>query len=308
MSRSDGVRGDAPSRASAIPLERFERERPRLFGLAYRMLGSAGEAEDVLQDAFLRAARAPREPIRNAQAYLTTIVTRLCLNRLSAARVERERYLGPWLPEPIPTDDRDGAVSPLDRLVMRDSLSIAFLLLLEALSPAERAVFLLREVFDYPYHEIAMMVEKSEAACRQLASRARAHVVANRPRYRAIGAHHEALLTSFIEVVESGEIDRFLALLAEDVTLVPDGGGQRGAAIRVMRGPEPVARFILGSRRLAPDGFTYEIAPLNGQRAILARAPDGRPFFAAFVYGDEDSIGLIHVVAGRKVAGLSSVG
>jgi len=287
-------------------IEQFQQYRPLLFSIAYRMLGSVAEAEDVLQDAYLRVQGRPAEAIEKPKYYLTTVVTRLCLNHLSAAKTQREQYLGPWLPEPILTEDKPELVNPAERTVTYDSISIAFLVLLEALSPAERAVFLLHEVFAYKHQEIAEMLEKTEEACRQLFRRAKRHVTENRPRFKATPEQHERLLNSFIEVVELGEIDNFLQLLAEDVTFVPDGGGERGAAIRALKGREAVAAFIFGTEKFAPrDLLHYERTVLNGQQAILARTVDGRPYFAVFIYSEQETVHLIHVIAGRKLAALT---
>jgi len=284
-------------------IEQFQQYRPLLFSIAYRMLGSVAEAEDVLQETYIRVQAA--ETIEKPKYYLTTVVTRLCLNQLSSARVQREQYLGPWLPEPILTEERPELTNPLEQALTHDSLSIAFLVLLESLLPAERAVFILREVFEYSYREIAGMLDKREAACRQLFRRAKRHIAENRPRFKATPEQHERLLHSFIKVVELGEVDSFLQLLAEDVTLVPDGGGERGAAIRVLRGQEAVAAFILGAYRLAPKDLQYGLVRLNGQPAILARTAEGRPYFAVFIYSDGEMVNLIHVIGGRKLLALS---
>lgn len=290
-----------------MTLDQFQQYRPLLFSIAYRMLGTATEAEDVLQDAYLRwQLAAAAENIENPKYYLTTIVTRLCLNVLNSARVQREEYLGPWLPEPVLTDGRANLINPAEQTMTHDTISIAFLLLLESLSPAERAVFLLHEVFDYKFKEVSDILGKSEANCRQLFRRAKAHIAANRPRFETSPDAVDRLLTTFIETVETGEIDAFLQLLAEDVTLVPDGGGQRGAAIRVVHGREAVSAFILGTRRLFAQNAIYELVTLNGQRAILAKTEEGRPFFALFLYLSHGRIQLFHVIAGRKLVGLAS--
>lgn len=286
-------------------IEQFQQYRPLLFSIAYRMLGSVAEAEDVLQDVYLRVQRHATEPIEKPKYYLTTIVTRLCLNHLSAARTQREQYLGPWLPEPILTEDKPELVNPGEQAITHDSISIALLVLLESLLPAERAVFVLHEVFDYKYREIAEVLDKSEAACRQLFRRAKHHIAENRPRFKATPQQHQRLLQSFIKGVELGEFESFLQLLAEDVTLVPDGGGERGAATRVLRGQEAVAAFILGTYRLAPKNLQYGLTMLNGQQAILARTAEGRPYFAVFIYSDGDAVNLIHVIAGRKLLAIA---
>ncbi len=286
-------------------VELFEQYRPLLFSLAYRMMGTVVEAEDVLQEAYLRIQDVAMDTIKKPKYYLTTVVTRLCLNQLSAAKTQREQYLGPWLPEPIPTDDRPELLNPADHTLTLDSISIAFLILLEALSPAERAVFLLYEIFDYKHREVAEILDRSEAACRQLFRRAKQHIKANRPRFEATPQQHERLLNGFIQVVQSGEVESFLALLAEDITFVPDGGGERGAAIHVLQGREPVSAFILGTYQMTPPDTAYELITLNGQRTILARLPDGRPYYTVFMYGDGEMVQLIHVIAGRKLASLS---
>lgn len=284
-----------------MDIEQFEAYRPLLFSIAYRMLGTVTEAEDVLQDTFVRIQTQADPIIHNPKYYLTTIVTRLCLNQLSAARTQREQYLGPWLPEPIMTAGQQELVNPAERTAMYDSISTAFLVLLESLSPAERAVFILHQVFEYKFKEIGEMLEKNEAACRQLFKRARDHIAENRPRFDPRPEAHERLLNSFIEVVELGEVDAFLQLLADDVIFVPDGGGERGAATHVLRGREAVAAFIFGVQRIAPSRLEYELIILNGQQAVLARTADGRPYFALFLYGEQHRAKLIHVIAGRKL-------
>ena len=175
------------------------------------MMGTATEAEDILQDAYLRWQGQELSVVHNPKYYLTTIVTRICLNQLSAAKTQRETYLGPWLPEPVLTENQPQLVNPDQRAVTYDSISIAFLLLLESLSPAERAVFLLHEVFAYKFREVAEMLGKSEAACRQLFRRAKQHIAANRPRFEPEPEVHDRLLHRFIETVETGEIDAFFA-------------------------------------------------------------------------------------------------
>ncbi|MDX1435625.1 MAG: RNA polymerase sigma factor SigJ [Anaerolineales bacterium] len=284
-----------------MKVETFESYRPLLFSIAYRMLGTASDAEDILQDAYLRVMDRPEEQIENPKTYLATVVTRLCLNELSTARSKRETYVGPWLPEPIPTEEIPVLDNPSDSAVQYDSISVAFLVLLESLSPAERAVFLLHEVFGYKHQEIAQILGKTEAACRQLLRRARAHVTENKPRFTATPEDHERLLNSFIEVVEDGEVDAFLDALAEDVTFVPDGGGTRGAAIRVLKGKDAVSSFILGTSRFSPPGLKYSVKSLNGQQAILARTPEGQPYFAIFIYGDGQRVQMIHLIAGEKL-------
>ena len=282
-------------------IEQFEKHRPFMFGLAYRMLGTATDAEDVLQDTFLRVQAVSADSIRNVKSYFATVVTRLCLNRLSA-RSDRDTYLGPWLPEPIPTDRHLAITAPAYRAETLDTLSIAFLVLLEQLSSAERAVFLLHDVFDYRHNEIATILGKTAPACRQLLRRAKQHIAANQPRFEQDPVKHHQFLNHFIEVVESGEIETFLQLLADDVTLVPDGGGQRGAAIQVMQGRDAVSKFIIGARRLAPDGLMYRTRELNGKPTIVAYTPTRKPFFALFLETQDGVVQLMHVIAGKKLS------
>jgi RNA polymerase sigma-70 factor (ECF subfamily) len=282
----------------------FQKFRPLLFAIAYRMMGTVTEAEDILQDAYLRWQGQPLDAIRDRKYYLTTIVTRLCLNQLSSAKNQRETYLGPWLPEPLFTENRPELMNPAEQVATYDSISIAFLVLLEALSPAERAAFLLHEVFAYRFAEVADILNKSEAACRQLFHRARQHIAANQPRFDTSTSQHKRLLHRFIETVETGEIEAFLQMLTDDVMLVPDGGGQQGAAIHVVKGHNNVSAFILGSQRLAPAGILYEVVMLNGQWAIVALTLEKRPYFALFLYVRNDLIQLMHVIAGTKLKGM----
>jgi RNA polymerase sigma-70 factor (ECF subfamily) len=236
-----------------------------MFSIAYRMLGSATEAEDVLQEAYLRYQAVPTGEIVSQKAYLSTIVTRLCLNQLQSARAQRETYIGPWLPEPVPTDE---ALA----VELHESISIAFLALLEQLTPLERAIFLLREVFDYDYGEIAQMMDKGEAACRQIFSRAKKHIAEGRPRFKPTPEAHRQMLSQFITAVGSGELDGLMQLLTDDVTLWADGGGKaRGAAIRPIHGCEAVSRFLMASTRLA-QGLSAEVAEINGEPAMIVRA------------------------------------
>src|SRR5262249_31056072 len=186
-------------------LERFETYRPLMFSIAYRMLGSITEAEDIVQEAYLRYQAISPERIVSHKAFLSTVVTRLCLNHLELAKVQREAYIGPWLPEPVLTEI-DERLTPGHQAELHESLSMAYLVLLEQLTPTERAVFLLREVFDYDYQEIAAMVGKEEAACRQLLSRAKKHIAEHRPRFKPTPEAHRQILNHFIQAVGSGEL------------------------------------------------------------------------------------------------------
>src|SRR5476649_2072826 len=205
----------------------FQTHRPALFAVAYRMLGSATDAEDVVQDAWLRFDSAQPSDLRSARAYLTTIVTRLCLDRLKSARATREEYVGPWLPEPVVTGDRR---EPERSLALAESVTLAFMVLLETLSPEERAVFLLREVFDYEYDEIADMLETSSANCRQLFHRAKGRIAEGKPRFHVGIEEKRALIDRFVRAFSNGSEEELTRVLAADVGLWSDGGGKASAA------------------------------------------------------------------------------
>jgi RNA polymerase sigma-70 factor, ECF subfamily len=253
--------------------ESFEAYRTYLFAIAYRMLGSAMDAEDMVQETFLRYQATPPETIHSLKAYLTTIITRLCMDQLHLARRQRETYLGPWLPEPILTDAAVPA-DPAERVDAEESVSLAFLVLLEELQPMERAVFLLREVFEYDYAEIAAFLGKSEMACRQAFSRARKHLADRRPRFPASAETHRQILSGFMRAVRYGDMDNLMGMLSEDVTLWADGGGKvKGAATRPVVGPLAVARFSLGAtQRFLPPDAHVELAEVNGEPAAIFRS------------------------------------
>jgi RNA polymerase sigma-70 factor (ECF subfamily) len=256
--------------------ETFESYRPYLFAVAYRMLGSAMDAEDMVQETFLRYRATLPETIHSLKAFLTTIITRLCMDQLHLARRQRETYLGPWLPEPILTDaTADPAdADPAERVDAEESVSLAFLVLLEELQPMERAVFLLREVFEYDYTEIATFLGKSEMACRQAFSRARKHLADRRPRFPASADTHRQILTGFMRAVRDGDMDTLMSMLSEDVTLWADGGGKvKGAATRPVVGPLAVARFSLGAtQRFLPPDAHVAVAEVNGEPAAIFRS------------------------------------
>jgi len=245
-------------------LEQFETHRPLLFSIAYRMLGTVMEAEDAIQDAYLRYLATDVEAIQSPKAFLSTVITRICLDQLKSARVQREEYVGPWLPEPLLTAD-----GPDELLAQHESISMAFLVLLETLSPVERAVFLLREVFAYEYGEIAQIVEKSEANCRQLYSRARRHIRERRPRFTAKPDEQQRLFGSFINAVSEGNVGAITGLLAEDVQLWSDGGGKAAAATRPLVGCDTVLRFLVGIRNKQPPNTTVSTTEVNGAPALL---------------------------------------
>ena len=250
----------------------FEEYRSLLFAMAYRMLGSAMEAEDIVQEAYLRYRATPPESIRTLKSFLTTIVHNLCIDYLRSAQVQRENYVGPWLPEPVITGDGTALMSPLRQIIDRESISMAFLVLLESLSPLERAVFLLREVFDYEYAEIAQITGRDEAACRQLCSRARKHISNNRPRFPASPEAHSKMVSHFMEACIAGDIDGLMSLLAEDVTAWIDGGGKVQVAGRQpVQGRDNVVRGIIKHLSRVPEGMTVEVIEANGLAALLVR-------------------------------------
>ncbi len=261
-------------------VEQFEGLRPRLFSIAYRMLSSASEAEDVVQDAFLRYDQARPAELRSAAAWLTAVVTNLCLDRLKSARAQRERYVGPWLPEPVLTGAAAGsgtvagaglgALGPLETAEQRESVSFAFLLLLERLNARERAVFVLREAFAYGYDEIAAILGLSEANCRQLYHRARQHVTEERVRFEPSPRRRRELGDRFIAAAEGGDLAALEALFAEDMTVWADGGGKVAAARRPLVGTADVLRFLSGLATGRYAGtFTLRVAELNGAPAML---------------------------------------
>jgi RNA polymerase sigma-70 factor, ECF subfamily len=276
--------------------ESFETYRPYLFSIAYRMLGSAMDAEDMVQETYIRASAPAKEPIRSFKAYLTTIISRLCVDQLQLARRKRELYVGPWLPEPILTATGAEAADPEKRVEAEESISLAFLVLLEQLQPFERAVFLLREVFEYEYAEIAAMLRKSEVACRRSFSRAKQHLREQRPRFRVAPDTHRQLLSGYFQAVQQGEMAPLMHMLAENVTLWTDGGGKAAAAaLRPIHGRDAVARMSLGSRRFWPSGYCAEVAEVNGQPAMVIRAED-QAFAVVTIEVADEQIQTIHVI------------
>jgi RNA polymerase sigma-70 factor (ECF subfamily) len=271
----------------------FEQHRARLRGIAYRMLGSLGDAEDVVQEAYLRWHGADLATIRSAEAWLVSITTRLAIDRLRAAAAERRAYVGPWLPEPWPGDLDHGA-SPDRRLEQSADLSVAFLLLLERLTPEERAAFVLREVFEVAYAEVAGTLGRTEAACRQLVHRARARLRDGRTRLIGSRDEHRRLLDRLLAAIEAADQDRVLALLAPDAALISDGGGKVLAARNVIHGADRVARFLLGvARKHFPP--THEITLLSGEPGVV-RWRDGQVHSALSIAGDAGLVRAIYIV------------
>lgn len=256
-------------------VESFETYRSYLFSIAYRMLGSAMDAEDIVQETYLRYQAVTGETILSLKAYLTTILTRLCIDQTRLAYKQRETYLGPWLPEPILTANTHTPNVEED-VMMHESLSLAFLQILEQLQPVERAVFLLREVFDYDYADIANIVDKNEAACRQLFRRAKQHLTDNQPRFSVPPAEHKRLLVGFLEAVRAGDQTTLMDLLTEDVKLVADSGGKvPGAATHPVIGNRAVALFSLGTNGRFPSPIYHiELSEVNYQPAVIVREGD----------------------------------
>ena len=256
-------------------------ERKHLMNLAFRMLGSWNDAEDVVQQTYVRwfqLSDEERDAIERPRAWLTTVASRICLNILDSARVRRERYVGEWLPEPLPTRSTDAATAtmpaadPLDRITLDDSVSMALLVVLESLTPAERVAFVLHEVFGVPFAEIADIVGRSPEATRQLASSARRHIRDLRAR-PTDASEHSRVVTAFRLACESGDLDALVAVLDPDVTSVSDGGGKVRAALRPVVGADNVARFILGVMRKGPD-LTIDEELVNGELGFVVRAGD----------------------------------
>lgn len=291
--------------ASEDRLATFSRYRSLLFSIAYRMLGSVTDAEDVLQDAFLRWKQADEEEVRSARALLVTIVSRLCINHLQSARVQREEYFGEWLPEPVITDPAPDVFSMVHT---EESLSLAFLVLLERLTPQERAVLLLRDVFDYDYAEIARTLGKDEANCRQILRRAREHVTEMRPRFKASNEKKKELLAHFLEATSSGDLSRLVALLANDVTLHADGGGKGPALPNQIYGADRVARAVLGGlAKFVPRNLVSRRTQINGEPGVVSYL-DGRPFSVLVLEIVDERVRGVYIVTNpEKLAHLATL-
>jgi len=277
--------------AADASIDAFAAARPRLIRLAYRMLGSVAEAEDVAQDAWLRWSGADATAVADPAAWLVRTATRLCLDRLRAARTQREAYRGPWLPAPLV---EDLAVDPVERA---EEVSVAFLLTLERLSPLERAVFLLHEVFESDYAEIAETLGRSEAACRQLAARAREHVREARPRFSVPQEAASRLVTAFIDAARRSDLTALKGMLAEDAVLITDGGGKRKAALRVMTGPDDMMALVRGLmwRGYIEPATAARPARINGYLGVVIEAEDG-PFTVSFQPQSDTQLAAIYVV------------
>ena len=276
--------------------------RAYLFGMAYRMLGSTGDAEDVVQEAFLRwhEATAAGTLIERDRAWLTTVVTRLSLDQLRSARVQREQYVGPWLPEPLVGNADDVA----DDVIRAETLSTAFLMVLERLSPRERAIFLLHDVFGYEFATIASMVGVAEANCRQIARRARAHIEDGRPRFQPPPAEQAALLARFLAAYASGDVAGLTSLLAADATLWSDGGASAHAARRPILGRDRILRFLFGVSEKLPPAVRWELRPVNGAPGVIGIAGDQVISVATFELSASAVTRIFLVVNPAKLAAI----
>jgi RNA polymerase sigma-70 factor, ECF subfamily len=257
----------------------FEEHRPVLMGVAYRMLGRVADAEDVVQDAWLRWASADSEDVRSPRAFLVRVTTRLAIDRLRSAQSRRETYVGPWLPEPMVTG-ADSAPVPdgAERVMLAESVSLAVLVVLESLSPLERAVFVLREAFGFPYAEIAAALDRSDSAVRQLAGRARAHVAERTPRYEVDPEQRRDLTERFLDAAKKGDLDGLLELLAPDARLVGDGGGKAKAPLRTITSAGKIGRFVAAIVQQGGTGVEFTFVEINGGPAVLGTfdGADGR--------------------------------
>lgn len=279
----------------------FEPHRRRLLGLAYRMLGSMADAEDTVQEAYLRWHATDREKVSDAKAFLMTTTTRICIDILTSARTRREEYVGPWLPEPVVDE---ASLAPDSHTELAEDLSIALLLTLERLSPLERAAFLLHDIFDFSFSEVAAMLERSEAACRQLAVRARVRVRTVRPRGATsppvhpgeFDAKHTQLVSAFLAATRLGDLNALMQLLAHNVRVMTDGGGKVAAALNVLEGVDRAARFLIGAARKGwREDFAIRLTTLNGLPGVIVIGPEGPVQTAAFEI-EEDLIRALYVV------------
>jgi RNA polymerase sigma-70 factor, ECF subfamily len=292
MTRKSGESQSADTELS-IRLATFDQYRSLLFSIAYRMLGSIADAEDMLQDTFIRWQQSTEDNIRSPRAFLVTIISRLCINHLQSARVQREEYVGQWLPEPIVTDPGS---DPFAVMKVDESLSMAFLVLLERLTPVERAVFLLREVFEYEYAEISAVLGQSEVNCRQILRRARQHVSMVRPRFEVPQKKKNDLLERFLKAAGTGEMNALIDLLTQDAVLHTDGGGKGIAVPNKVHGAENVARGVIGGlKRIVPASLVRRLARINGKPGLVNYL-DGRPHSVLTIDVVDDRIRAIYVV------------
>jgi RNA polymerase sigma-70 factor, ECF subfamily len=263
----------------------FEEHRPALARLAYRMLGSLADADDVLQEAYLRWVRADRESVQSPRAYLLSIVTRLCIDERQSVEARKMTYVGPWLPEPVVSPMATDPGTPLETA---ETVSMALLLILESLSPVERAAYLLRRIFDYDYDVIAQVLERSEPSCRQIVSRAEQRIHDQRPRFDTDPAQAQRLTGAFLQACSTGDLNGLVQILASDAVLYSDGGGKARAALAPIRGADKIARFFLGISKKLPPGAEVRSVRVNGQPGVITS-----------VGGQLDIVLTLDVVDGR---------
>lgn len=286
-----------PGRNTAV----FEELRRRLFGIAYRMIGTTADAEDIVQEAYLRWHQADTEEIRSAEAWLVSVVTRLSIDKLRKASLEREKYVGPWLPEPLIASD---SPTPEEELETASNLSMAYMVLLERLTPVERAAFLLHDVFDCAYPLIANILRKSETACRQVVHRARQRVRSEKSRFKANDAALRSLINQFMAAADAGDDVALLSLFAKDVTLTSDGGGVVPAARRVVHGRSRIARLYLVLAKKLGNRLRKEIRAINGEPGLIMYL-DGAPLLTLSFETDGNSITALYTVLNpEKLHGL----
>ena len=281
--------------AAAYPVRNtavFEELRRRLFGIAYRMLGTTADAEDIVQEAYLRWHQADTEEIRSAEAWLVSVVTRLSIDKLRKAAVEREKYIGPWLPEPLIASD---SPTPEEELETASDLSMAYMVLLERLTPVERAAFLLHDVFDCAYPMIATILRKSEAACRQVVHRARERVRIEQPRFKATDATRRSLINQFMAAADAGDDVTLLSLFAKDATLTSDGGGVVAAARKVVHGRSRIARLSLLLGKKLGTRLRKEVLTINGEPGLVMYL-DSKLFATVSFETDGSSITALYTV------------
>jgi RNA polymerase sigma-70 factor, ECF subfamily len=303
VSRSDPASRLVRMDASEV----FEALRPRLLGVAYRILGSVTDAEDALQDAWVRWSRTDVSSVLNPEAYLVTVVGRQATDHLRQAKRRRESYTGSWLPEPV-ANEPDPALDPAAAAELADSLSMALLVVLETLSPLERAAFVLREVFDRPYAEVAATLGRSEQAVRQLVHRARGRVDEGHARFRADVTTHADVVSRFLAACQGADLDTLLEVLAPDVVIISDGGGQARAPRRPVCGQDKVARLLVGFAGRQPEGLTFGLEYFNGSVGIVARV-GGVPIAAMAVTVAEGTVQSLQLIANpEKLAFLQGVG
>jgi len=301
--RSDNITRKRAMNKPGDTSQIFQSYRLLLFSIAYRMLGSATDAEDIVQDAFLRWLQASDQDVQSPKAYLSTIVVHLCLDQLRSAREKREVYVGPWLPEPIATDQRPELV---ETVAQAESLSLAFLLMLEKLNPLERAIFLLREVFEYEYGEIATIVDKSEANCRQIFHRAQQHLEASRTRFPASREQQERITNRFLQASLNGDMQGLLSLLSKDIVSMGDSGGKTPlkAGLMPVYGPDKVSRGYLGALRSLPADVVTRVTEVNGQLALVGYLHE-KPVGAILLQVEGEHIShLYYVVNPEKLSWL----